>query len=79
MFYNDFGLHNLDLSNFNTQNAVEMKGMFSECISLDNLNLSNFIINNTANIEDIFKNCKAFEKRTIIARDPTLLSLINSS
>ena len=79
MFYNDFGLHNLDLSNFNTQNAVDMKGMFSECISLDNLNLSNFIINNTANIEDMFKNCKAFEKRTIIARDPTLLSLINSS
>ena len=56
-----------------------MKGMFSECISLDNLNLSNFTINKTANIEDMFKNCKAFKKRTIIARDPTLLSLINSS
>ena len=79
MFYNDFGLHDLDLSSFNTQNAVDMKGMFLECISLDNLNLSNFIINNTANIEDMFKNCKAIEKKTIIARDPTILNLINSS
>ena len=76
MFYNDFGLHNLDLSNFDTQNAVDMKGMFEECISLENLNLLNFTINSSACIDNMFKSCNAFENKTIITRDPTILSLM---
>ena len=35
-------LTNIDLSNFNTQNATDMSHMFGDCSSLTNINLSNF-------------------------------------
>ena len=76
MFYNSFGLHSLDLSNFYIENAVDMKGMFEDCVSLENLNLLNFTVNSNACIDHMFKNCNAFENKTIITKDPTILSLM---
>ena len=44
MFCECSDLTNLNLSNFNTQNVINMSGMFSYCSSLTNLNLLNFIL-----------------------------------
>ena len=41
---------NLDLTDFNTENVVDMKSMFYACKSLENLNLSNL---NTKNVTDM--------------------------
>jgi len=50
MLYNCNSLISLDLSNFNTQNVINMKSMFCNCISLISLDLSNF---NTQNVTDM--------------------------
>ena len=49
----------LDLSNFNTQNVINMKSMFSYCNSLTNLNLSNFNAKNITNMSCMFFNCNS--------------------
>ena len=49
----------IDLTNFNSDNIIDMKGMFCNCKSLKNVNLSN---NNTAkvkNMRDMFYNCRS--------------------
>ena len=47
MFSDCYSLISLDLSNFNTQNVINMRNMFSNCNSLISLNLFNF---NTQNV-----------------------------
>ena len=47
-------LTNLDISNFNTQNVINMAGMFEGCSSLTKLNLSNFNTRNVTNMIDMF-------------------------
>ena len=47
MFYNCSLLINLDVSNFDTKNVVDMNYVFSDCLSLKNLNISKF---NTKNV-----------------------------
>ena len=42
MFYECNSLKNIDLSNFNTQNVINMSRMFYGCKSLTNIDLSNF-------------------------------------
>ena len=42
MFNNCVNLLSLDLSNFDTNNVVEMSGMFAQCHSLKSLDISNF-------------------------------------
>ena len=51
MFYNCSSLNSLNLSNFNTNNVINMKSMFCDCSSLTSLNLSNF---NTNNVNDMY-------------------------
>ena len=53
MFSGCSSLKELNLSNFNTNNVINMSCMFWECISLKELNLSNF---NTNNVKDMSKN-----------------------
>ena len=50
MFRNCKSLKSIDLSNFNTQNVNNMRGMFHGCRYLSNIDLSNF---NTQNVTDI--------------------------
>ena len=54
MFYNCSSLTSLDLSNFNTHNVEDMRGMFCNCSSLVSLNLSNFNNEHIKYMDDIF-------------------------
>ena len=44
----------LNLSNFNTNNVINMRGMFNKCFILTSLNLSNFNTNKVTNMYCIF-------------------------
>ena len=44
----------IDLSNFNTENATNMRGLFYECSSLENVNLSNLKSKNFINMSEMF-------------------------
>ena len=54
MFYACSSLTNVDLSNFNTENLIDMSFMFFKCSSLTNINLSNFKTNNVNNMSCMF-------------------------
>ena len=53
-------LEELNLSNFQTNNVINMSSMFSGCSSLRVLDINNFNINNNINISNIFFECSAF-------------------
>ncbi len=72
MFSNCSSLNDWNLSNFNTINVNNIKGMFSECSSLTSLNISNFHINNNTNIENLFY--KLNKKCKIICKDKIILN-----
>ena len=44
MFYDCKTISSIDLSNFNTQNVINMKSMFYGCKSLSSIDLSNLIL-----------------------------------
>ena len=46
MFFECFSLSNIDFSNFNSNNVINMEGIFCGCSSLESIDLSNFNINN---------------------------------
>ena len=50
MFYNCKNIINIDLSNFNTMNIINMDRMFCSCENLIHLNLSNFETKNVTNM-----------------------------
>ena len=54
MFVRCSSLTNINLSNFNTNNATNMSGMFYGCSSLTKIDLSNFNTNNVTNILGMF-------------------------
>ena len=57
MFSGCSSLKELNLSNFNTNNVINMYGMFKGCSSLKELNISNFNTNNVTNMEGMFYGC----------------------
>ena len=59
MFSKCESLTNIDLSNFNTQNVINMNSMFSNCQSLKNINLSNFKTQNVTNMSGMFNGCES--------------------
>ena len=59
MFLECSSLTNLNLSNFKTQNVINMNGMFSDCSSLTNINLSNFNTQNVTDMIGMFNNCSS--------------------
>ena len=52
MYSDCSSLTNINLSNFNTNNVINMGSMFYKCSSLTNLNLSNFNTNNVTYMKD---------------------------
>ena len=54
MFYECKSLKELNLSNFNTNNIINMEYMFCGCSSLQELNLSNFNTSNVYNMNRMF-------------------------
>ena len=51
MFYDCNNLKKINLSNFDTKNAVDMECMFSDCYNLTNIDLSNFDTKNVIKYE----------------------------
>ena len=56
MFYNS-NFTNLNLSNWDTSNIINMIWMFSSCSNLTDLDISNFDTSNTINIKYMFAYC----------------------
>ena len=62
MFSECSSLTNINLSNFNTQNVIDMNNMFNRCSSLTNVNLSNFNTENVNNMSHTFCGCSSLTK-----------------
>ena len=59
LFYDCKYITNIDLSNFNTQNAINMTYMFCGCNSLKNINFSNCNTFKVINMSFIFYGCNS--------------------
>ena len=59
MFCGCHSLTSLNLSNFNTQNVINMSKMFYGCNSLNSLNLSNFNTQNVTDMSWMFSECNS--------------------
>ena len=77
MFNRCSSLTNIDLSNFNTNNIIDIRGMFRGCLSLKNINISNFNTNNTTNMRFMFYNCEKLIKNKVITIDKRILNLFD--
>ena len=65
MFSYCSSLKKLNLSNFNTNNVIDMIGIFYKCLSLKELNISNFNIKKVAYMIDMFYKCSEELKKKI--------------
>ena len=61
IFYDCISLINLDFSNFNTQNVINMSYMFYNCYSLISLDLSKFNTQKVNDISYMFYQCKSLK------------------
>ena len=59
LFYKCDELENINLSNFNTQNVINMNSMFYGCESLTNINLYNFNTQIVTNMVSMFSGCSS--------------------
>ena len=59
LFFECLSLINIDLSNFNTKNTIDMSCMVYECNSLTNINLFKFNTENVLNMSGMFIGCKS--------------------
>ena len=50
-------LTSINLSNFNTDNAIDMSYMFCNCYNLQYIDISNFNTKNVYNMSEMFNNC----------------------
>lgn len=69
MFNDYYSLTNLDLTNFNTENVINMNGMFFNCNKLVSLNLTNFNTKNTINMYEMFRNCSSLSSLDLSSFD----------
>ena len=58
MFYGCKSLTNINLSNFNTKNVQDMKGMFYGCKSLTNINSNDTKL--LEQFKQVHQNCSIF-------------------
>jgi len=61
LFYNCNLLTNIDLSNFKTNEIINMESMFDGCSSLQYINLTNINTYNTITMFGMFNNCESLE------------------
>jgi surface protein len=54
MFKSATGLTSLDVTNFNTSNALEMKSMFERCYALSSVDVTNFDTSNVTSMYFMF-------------------------
>ncbi len=69
MFYNFSSLTNLDLSNFDTSNVINMYNMFAYCESLTELDLSTFDTSKVTNMSGMFYKDKALTNLNLSSFD----------
>ncbi len=62
MFYDCYGLKELDLSSFNTRKAETMSYMFGYCENLKKLDISSFDTGNTTNVDYMLENLDNLEE-----------------
>jgi surface protein len=63
MFYNCKSLKEINFNNnFNTDNVINMAGLFHGCSSLEKLNLNNFNTNNVTDMSYMFHECFKLEE-----------------
>ena len=70
MFQECYNLKYLDLSNFDTSEAIDMRVMFYKCTNLQYLNIQNFKVNNTTDfIFDFINNktCKLIANNSYLS------------
>ena len=60
MFCRCFSLHELNVSNFNTENVTSMKKMFNGC-AFGGINLSNFNTSKVTDMSGMFLGLSIFE------------------
>ena len=70
-------LTSINLSNFNTNNVIDMNSMFYRCSSLTNINLSNFNTNNVVDMGGMFNGCEKLNKNGIITKDRKIIEKFN--
>ena len=61
MFENKGVLTEIDLTNFDTSNVINMRNMFSNCVSLQKVILPSISCDKLQNIEEIFKGCTSLK------------------
>ena len=59
LFSNLYNMISINFTNFNTNNVINMQGLFYYCELISSLNLSNFNTSNVTNMAELFYNCKA--------------------
>lgn len=59
MFFGCSSLTGIDVSNFNTSNITNMRGMFRGCSSFTSIDVSNFNTNNVTTMNDMFCDCSS--------------------
>jgi surface protein len=55
----------VDLTNFNTELAVDMSQMFADCVSLREIKFGKFNTSNVESMDAMFENCRALKKLNI--------------
>ena len=66
----------INLSNFNTKNVIDMRYMFYGCTSLRSLNLYNFTTEKVIYMENMFTDCKLLKKSNIYTNNKNILKLL---
>ena len=59
MFFKCEHIKNIDLTNFNTKNVINMSNMFQYCKSLNNINFSNINTQNVIDMSEMFYGCES--------------------
>ena len=59
----------IDLSNFDTSNVMNMKGMFAYCYALASLDVSSFDTSKTLNMHGLFVECRSLKRLDISSFD----------
>lgn len=61
LFYDCSSIKELDLTNVNTSNVVNMQHMFYGCTSLESINVSGFDTSNVTKMSTMFYNCSSLQ------------------
>ena len=65
MFNKCESLQVLDLSNFNTDEIIEISHMFKDCLSLEDLNISGFNEKTIQEDKDILEGCSSLKAEKV--------------